>query len=217
MRLLLLGMALAWFALPARGAEGALLRVDYRNPSLMPAEWTLVLRPDGSGHFHAERGNAPADPQGGMEPVTIDRDVQLTGAFADRAFATVRRRGLLNGGCESHLKVAFQGWKKLTYSGPEGQGSCEFNYSKDKDIQALGDSLVAVAATIVEGERLQMLLQHDPLGLDHEMEFVTEASKDGRMQQLGSIRGILERLESDSDVMDRVRKRARELLRMTEK
>ncbi len=36
------------------------------------------------------------------------------------------------GNCESHAKVAFQGWKKLIYSGPEGEEVCEFNYSKDQ-------------------------------------------------------------------------------------
>jgi hypothetical protein len=108
--------------------------------------------------------------------------------------------------------VAFQGWKKLSYSGPEGQGGCEFNYSKDKDIQSLGDALVAVAGTILEGARLEMLRQHDPLGLDQETEYLVEAVGDGRAQQLCAIRGILERLAGDEGVMERVRKRARELL-----
>jgi hypothetical protein len=108
--------------------------------------------------------------------------------------------------------VAFQGWKKFSYSGPEGQGVCEFNYSKDKEIQSLGDSLMAVAGTILEGGRLEMLLAHDRLGLDREMEYLLEASADGRVQQICVIRGILERLAEDDGVMERVRKRARMLL-----
>jgi hypothetical protein len=110
------------------------------------------------------------------------------------------------------MKVAFQGWKKLSYDGPEGQGICEFNYSKDKDIQALGDSLVSVATTIVEGAKLESLLQHDRLGLDQEMQFLAEAAGDGRAQQICTIRGILERLSEDDGVMERVKKRARMLL-----
>jgi hypothetical protein len=110
------------------------------------------------------------------------------------------------------MKVAFQGWKELSYSGPEGQGSCKFNYSKNQEIQALGDSMVAVATTILEGARLEMLLQHDRLGLDKELEFLTEAARDGRVRQICAIRGILERLADDPGVMERVRKRARLLL-----
>ena len=119
----------------------------------------------------------------------MDRDVKVSAGFAATRFQTVRQHNLFNPDCESHMKVAFQGWKKLSYSGPEGAGSCEFNYSKDKEIQALGDSLVAVAGTILEGARLEMLLQHDRLGLDNEMEYVAEAAKDGRLQEIGGDSG----------------------------
>jgi hypothetical protein len=44
------------------------------------------------------------------------------------------------------------------------------------------------------------------------MEFLTEAVQDGRAQQVCAIRDILERLDQDSDVLERVRKRARALL-----
>jgi hypothetical protein len=114
------------------------------------------------------------------------------------------------------MKVAFQGSKKLTYSGPDGAGSCTFNYAKDKDIQALGDSLIAVATAVVEGARLEALLQHDRLGLDKEIEFLVEAAGDGRVQQICTIKGILERLAEDPMVMERVRKRARVLLARAE-
>jgi hypothetical protein len=54
-------LALAALGLPVRGevgtAAGPVLQVDYSNPGLSPAHWTLTLRPDGSGHFHSERGN----------------------------------------------------------------------------------------------------------------------------------------------------------------
>ena len=88
----------------------------------------------------------------------------------------------------------------------------QFNYSKDKEIEGLGESLVAVAASILEGARLENLLQHDRLGLDKEMEYLLEAAKDGRVQQVSTIHPILQRLADDQGVMERVRKRARELL-----
>ena len=71
---------------------------------------------------------------------------------------------------------------------------------------------MAVATAILEGARLEVLLQHDRLGLDRETEYLVEAAGDGRVQQIGTIRGILERLAEDPEVMERVRKRARVLL-----
>jgi hypothetical protein len=151
-----------------------------------------------------------------MDAPNVDRDVQVSGEFASRVFQTARSRNFFRLECESHLKVAFQGWKKVSYVGPDGQGSCQFNYAKDKEIQALGDSLVAVAETVVEGARLEVLLLHDPLGLDQETEFLVEAAGDGRVQQICTIRGILERLAGDDAVMERVRRRARALLARVE-
>ena len=198
--------------LEAHGDPGSVVRVDFSNPQLSPSQWTLTVHPDGSGHFHAEGGNRPDYEKGIAFPASVDRDVTLSGDYTHRLFEAVHDRRVLEGKCESHLKVAFQGLKKITYSGPDGQGGCEFNYSKTKEIQDLGDSLVAVGSTLIEGVRLEMLLQHDPLGLDSAMQYVVEASNDGRLQQIGAIRGILERLEEDPHVLDRVRKRARLLL-----
>ncbi len=217
MRMLLCALAAVVLAMPVHGESGPVLRVDFSNPGLSPAQWTLIIYPDGNGHFRSLRGNAPAADPPMMEPPNIDRDIRLSTPFVTNIFQTVRSRQLLQKGCESHLKVAFQGWKKISYSGPDGQGGCEFNYSKDKEIQALGDSLVAVAATVIEGARLEMLLQHDPLGLDKETEYVLGAARDGRIRQLGAIRGILEQIQEDPGVMDRVRKRARALLAQAEK
>jgi hypothetical protein len=212
MRVLVLALAAAILTLPMNGEPAAsVFQVDFSNPALTPAKWTLVIHPDGSGHFHSDRGTLPPGEQHMIEPATIDRDVRLSDEFVNRVFDTVRKQKL-GDNCESHLKVAFQGLKKFTYSGPDGEDSCEFNYSKNRDIQSLGDSFVAVASTIIEGARLELLLQHDPLGLDHEMEFLMQGSKDGRLQQICAIRGILQKIQDDPSVMERVRKRAGILL-----
>ncbi len=187
-----------------------MVEVDFSNPGLSPAHWVLTIHADGSGHFKSERGAGPA-PQS-LDAPNIDRDITVSSAFAQRVFGQARAHRFFSTDCESHLKVAFQGWKRLTYRGPDGEGSCTFNYSKDKSMQELGDSLVAVGSAIVEGARLETLLQHDPLGLDHEMDYLVDAAGDGRVQELGVIRGILTRLAQDDAVMERVRRRARLLL-----
>jgi hypothetical protein len=213
MRWAQLALAVAALAMPAWGQAGnAVVEATYSNPGTSPAQWTLTLHPDGSGHFHTEQGSAPAAGLETPDAPKVNRDIQVSAAFAERVFAVARRYKWFNTDCESHLKVAFQGWKGLSYKGPDGQGKCVFNYSRDKDIQGLGDSLVAVAGTIMEGARLEMLLQHDRLGLDSETEYLVEAVGDGRVQQIGTIREILERLAEDDAVMDRVRKRVRVLL-----
>jgi hypothetical protein len=209
-------LALAVMVLAARGQTAPsmvpVIQVDFSNPGLSPPQWTLTLHADGSGHFRSQMAKIPASALKEIEAPSLDRDIQVSPQFAGQVFSAAKRHDWFNEHCESHLKVAFQGWKTFTYIGPRGQGSCTFNYSKDREIQQLGDSMQAVAQTILEGARLQMLLQHDPLGLDQEMEYLTEAVGDGRAQQVCAIRGILERLVQDDGVLERVRKQARALL-----
>jgi hypothetical protein len=212
MRAAILALAALAMAITGLGEAGPVLEMDYSNPGLTPAHWVLTLSPNGSGHFRSERGNAPTESAQGFEAANVDRDIQVSAEFAGRVFETAHRHKLFNSECESHMKVAFQGEKKLRYSGPDGSGECTFNYSRDKEIESLGESLIGVAGAIEEGARLETLLQHDRLGLDKEMEYLTEAAGDGRVQQIGTIRGILERLADDPGVMERVRKRARVLL-----
>ena len=204
---------MCWYG-SAQDAPGqnAIVTVDFTNQDLSPSHWTLTLHPDGSGHFRSEMGKPPS---GGLQQIDtpdVDRDVQLSPQFAAHVFEIAERHRQFNEQCESRLKVAFQGWKKFSYTGPDGSGSCTFNYSKDKEIEGLGDSLGAVAETILEGQRLQVLLVHDRLGLDKEMEYLVDAANNGRAQQICAIREILSRLAQDDAVMERVRKRATMLL-----
>jgi hypothetical protein len=188
------------------------VQVDFSNPGLSPPQWTIVLHADGSGHFRSQDKKTPNAGMKVIEAPSVDRDIQLSREFAGRVFDAAAHHQWFNVPCESHLKVAFEGWKTLTYTGPAGQGSCTFNYSRDKEIQTLGESMQAVAETILEGARFEILLQHDRLGLDQEMEYFTQAVEDGRAQQVYAIHDILERLAQDNEVLERVRKQARDLL-----
>lgn len=188
------------------------VRLEFTNPALSPPHWTLTLHPDGSGNFRSQAGTVvDGDPQYIREPEQ-NRDFQVSARYAAHVFETARQHRWFSVACESHLKVAFTGWKKLVYSGPGGQGSCVYNYSKDKEIEALGESLMAVAQTMLEGARLEILLQHDRLGLDSEMQALQRAVQEGRAQQVDSIRETLQKLADDPALLERVRRRARLLL-----
>ena len=192
--------------------QDGVFTAEFTNPSVSPSHWVLTLHRDGTGHFRAEGRPTDQGKKTTMDILDEDRDVHLSKEFTTEIFTAAKQQNWFNKDCESHAKVAFQGWKKLTYSGPEGQGSCTFNYSTDKQIQAIGESLIGLAETLREGARLELLLQHDRLGLDREMEYITDSAKDGRLREISTIREILQRLAEDEELLERVRKRARNLL-----
>jgi hypothetical protein len=225
MRALLLAFAAAVMASAALGetvsadpamTTGATVTAEFTNPALNPSAWELTIHPDGKAHFHSQAGQLASGNSPQIQLPGVDRDVRLSGDFAGRIFRIAGRHNWFNQDCDSHIKVAFQGWKKLSYSGPNGSGSCKFNYSKDKEIQELGDDLLAVAETILEGEKLEMLLVHDRLGLDQEISYLSQAVQGGQAQQVCAIREVLEKLAGDDQVLERVRKQARVLLTRSE-
>lgn len=209
-----LGAAMLSVVAPAQPnpGSGPKFVAEFTNPGISPGHWALVIHADGSGHFRSDPSRPTEGEQSAIDPPGQDQDIELSKDYAEHVFQVAEKHKWFNEKCESRLKVAFQGWKKLSYDGPDGHGSCTFNFSQDKEIQELGDSLIGVAETLHEGARLEMLLQHDRLGLDKEMEYLTDGAKDGRLQQIGAIRGILQRLAEDDEVLERVRKRAQLLL-----
>jgi len=200
----------ATVCLPAQ--QPAVFQIDFTHAEQFPSHWRLKVNPDGSGQFDSDGGTIPPDQAAQIVAGELHRPVQLSSQFAGQIFSTARQRKLFRMGCESHLKVAFQGTKRFSYSGPEGSGACEFNYSKDKEIQALSDSLIAVETTLLYGARLDKMLVHDRLGLDREMEGLVSAVQDGNAIELGTIRDTLMRIAEDEQVLDRDRRKARKLL-----
>jgi hypothetical protein len=213
--LILLSAAAAW-AQPGSPENGNLrtVRIEFDNPGLVPAHWEIDLHPDGTGHFRSQRGTALRDHS--IEAPDQDRDFRVSQSYAAHVFEAATAEHLFTKRCASHLKVAFQGTKTLSYTGPDGQGSCTFNYSEDKQITSLSDSLQGLAATLIEGARMEQLRLHDRLGLDAEMESYTAMLGDDRATEPEAIRSELEQLVNDESLLERVRQRAQKILSKAE-
>jgi hypothetical protein len=190
---------------------GAEIRFTYENPKLEPHKYVIVVVEDGTGHFSSEStGSAEGE---SMAPASQDRPIQISKAVRESMFATARKNKRFAGSCADGGKnVAFQGNKTLEYDGPEGKGSCMYNWSKNPQIDKLTDQFEAIAATLDEGSKLEREYEHGRLSLDGEMETLTEMVKDNRAIELQNIAPILQKLASDEAVLQRVQRRARALL-----
>jgi hypothetical protein len=185
-----------------------------RNGLPVP-RYTLVIHEDGSGTYHAEEvERRSAD--SAVQQVTakqVDRPMTLSAETTAKIFQTARSLSLFNMFCGTKVKnIADTGKKTLSYAGPEGTGTCTYNYSDDKNVTMLTDLFYGIAYTMDVGRRLDFERRFDRLGLDAELLSLEHAVESKDALELGNIAQTLRTIAGDGEVMQRVRVRAGKLL-----
>jgi hypothetical protein len=178
-------------------------------------KFTLTVKEDGTGRYEADQAEMPATANSmrGQAAQHIDRPVVLTSGTVAKLFKDARSLNYFNLDCESKAKnVANSGKKTLSYSGPDGSGSCTYNYSENKTVETLTDRFQAIAYTMDEGRRFEFLHKYDRLGLDAEMISFSQEVDAGRAMELGTIAPVLGSLADDGALIQRVRLKARKML-----
>lgn len=188
----------------------------FENAGLQLSRYTVTVHPDGSGHFHSDGGGAPPENSSDLPSEGLDRPIQLSPAATQRIFAAAHAKKLFAMNCEAGGKVAFTGKKELSYSGPDGQGSCQYNYSHDPQIQWLTGEMQGIAATLEAGRRLQLQHEHGRLNLDAELADLETMVHNGQAVELGNIAPILTDIVQDEAVLERAQRRARQLLQVAD-
>ena len=211
-----LSLAVFWFgslfapaqATPPAAADTLTFSLDRPAPSL--AQYQIQLdRTTGRGFYEtkvvASDAGTGASSAGSPTPIVVGLPV-LKQMFAAIP-AVVHHR------CESHNRnLAQTGKKTLTFAHAEAIAACSYNYSDDERVNDATTLFEALGETMNYGQRLAAKLRFDRLGLDTEMEELDTAVKDGRAVELGNIAPVLQAIESDDRVMERVRRRAAHLL-----
>jgi hypothetical protein len=188
---------------------------QFERSGLSVPRYTLLVREDGTGSYKADQVEIPAtgNAMRGQAAQHIDRPINLTHETVAKIFKSARSLNYFNVECASKAKnIADTGKKTLSYSGPDGSGSCTYNYSENKTVSSLTDTFLAIAYTIDEGRRLEFLHRYDRLGLDAEMISFEQELEAGRALELGTISPALAAIVDDSAVIQRVRLRATKML-----
>jgi hypothetical protein len=188
----------------------------FERPGLPVPLYQLQIFENGGGQYWGEEMPMTvghADPPPSPQPFS-QRGFSVSPTTATKVYALARSLNRFNIACASTAKnVADTGKKTLTYSGMNSViGSCEYNYTENKDVQALTDIFEGIAETMDEGRRLDYLHRYDRLGLDAAISFLTQEVSAGRALELGTIATTLRSIADDAEVIERVRMRARALL-----
>lgn len=198
-------------AAPLAAQAQARIVYTFEHPQLQPSKYTITIEETGAAHFDSQPGLAQRDDD--VFPAPIDRDIRIDDTLRTSLFHYARTHNDFATDCTRHQSnLAFTGNRTLTYTGPDGHGSCAFIWAADPALQNLSDQLGAVALTIEFGRRLDVEVQHDRLGLDAELESLQDAVKERRASDLPNIAEQLQAIADDQQVMVRARKRAVALL-----
>jgi hypothetical protein len=203
----LLGLAaIASAQQPPAPADRAHIRFTVENPKAEPAAYSLEIYESGDGSYSASAVDGP-------ESRTAGKAIRIQAPLLTQLFKTARAEHFFAVSCESpQSHVAFTGKKTLAYAGPDGTGSCTFNYSRVRPLNDSAEMLMDVAYTLTVGARLNNEHLHDRLSLDSELEALQDAAKEHRALELENIAPELESIAGDDAVMERARTRARGLL-----
>ena len=179
---------------------------------------SFTVRPDGSGQYEATSlppmlTSRYATAASAPPLEHISQPIQVSPAAAAKIFTAARTDNLFRIACNSKAKnIADTGRKTLSYDGPDGSGTCVYNYSENKGVTALTDLFLGMSYTLEEGRRLEFKHRYDRLGLDAEMGTLLAQSDAGRAPELELIAPVLQTLAGDGDLLERVRLRAAKLL-----
>jgi len=190
---------------------------QFERAGLPVPRYMLEVHEDGTGRYKADesasvpsQSSSAAQYMGGKH---IDRPITLSPGTVAKIFKQARALDHFNIACDSKAKnIANTGKKTLTYVGPDGQGSCVYNYSDNKSVAALSDMFLAIAFTMDEGRRLEFFHRYDRLGLDAEMTALAHEADEGRALEMGTIAPTLASIEGDTALIQRVRLKAGKLL-----
>jgi hypothetical protein len=188
---------------------------QFDRPGLEVPHFKLRIQEDGAGTYQADQAEMAATQTSnrGQAAQHIDRPIKLTPGTVAKIFKGARSLNHFDTECASKAKnIADTGKKTLTYSGPDGAGTCTYNYSENKNVDTLTNTFLAIAYTMDEGRKLEFLHRYDRLGLDAEMANLSQEAQEGRALELGTISPTLASIADDTALIQRVRLKASKML-----
>jgi hypothetical protein len=209
------GMLYAQSPAANSGKTQPAISFHFERKGLPVPEFTIQIHEDGSGTYQAAvvESSLSEDSTQVSPPQHVERTMTVTPATVAMIFKAAHELKNFDVACASKAKnIADTGTKTLTYAGPDGAGSCVYNYSQNKNVATLTDTFQGIAYTMDEGRRLEFLHRYDRLGLDAEMSRFAEEAQAGRALELSMIEPTLTAIVRDMALIQRVRLQAAKML-----
>jgi hypothetical protein len=201
--LVLMGMLLVGQAEPAR------VTFTYVRAGMPVPQYEMSVGEDGTGRYVAK----VASRDGSSPPQEVTQTFAVSAKTAGMIFETARGLNRFDTACQAKVKnVASTGAKTLAYAGGDGKGGCAYDYADSRQVQAVTNAFYGMAMTLDLGRKLEWDHRYDRLGLDKDMQSLTQLTASGGAIEPGAIAATLRSIAEDTQLLQRVRLRAAGLL-----
>jgi hypothetical protein len=194
----------------ARAQETAVVTFTLDFPGSEPSHYSISVASDGHSTYDSDGKLSPES-----DPDPFHLDFSASPATKKAIFDLATRAKYFQGEIDSRKHgLASTGVKTLTYKDAERSASATYNYSPMVAVQQITQLFQNLSLTLEYGRRLQYFHRYQKLALDEELKRMEEMANQNSLQELGAVVPILQRIATDSSVINPVRARA---LRMVER
>ena len=201
--LLVLGLHLS-----ARAQETAVVTFTLDFPGSEPGHYAISVSSDGRSTYDSD-GKLSPDSDG--DPFHLD--FCMSAQTHRQVFDLAERAHYFEGEIDSRKKgLASTGVKRLTYKDSSRSTAATYNYSPVVAVQQITQLFQNLSATLEFGRRLQYFHRYQKLALDEELKRMEEAAQRKDLEEMAAVVPILQRIASDSSVINPVRARAQRMI-----
>jgi hypothetical protein len=196
------------FAASVRAQQNAVVSFTLDFPGSEPSHYSISVSSDGHSTYDSD-GKLSAE----SEPDPFHLDFSVSPATRKSVFDLAARAKYFQGEIDSKKRgLASTGVKTLTYKDAERSASATYNYSPMVAVQQITQLFQNLSLTLEYGRRLQYFHRYQKLALDEELKRMEEMANQNSLQELGAVVPILQRIATDSSVINPVRARAQRMV-----
>jgi hypothetical protein len=175
-------------------------------PHSSPEHYSIAV--DSSGHARYECKPQPDDE-------IYDSEFDLSAGTRERIFGLAKQAKYFAENVDSgNRKLAFAGAKILSYEDSARNNTQRYNYSTVAPVRDLTSIFQDLAATLDYGRRLTYDHHYQKLALDDELKRMEDQAGNNELAEIQSIDSVLQSIVDDDSVMNIVRVRAREVMKI---
>jgi len=192
----------------ARAQQQAVVTFTLDFPGSEPSHYVVSVASDGPSSYDSD-GKLSPDSEG--DPFHLD--FSMSAGTRRRIFDLAERAHYFQGDMDSRKKnLASTGVKTLTYKDPGRSTTATYNYSPVVAVQQVTQLFQSLSTTLEFGRRLEYFHHYQKLALDEELKRMDDAASRSDLEEMAAVVPILQRIVTDTSVINPVRARAQRMI-----